>query len=115
VLDKSIGGGTRRFGSGCAGRSRPVSLYAPGAASRSFRARSGTPAVSMATRTCTFFDKPGVVSECTMMTFLKQGNVAVQGRVDLGKENHTTGDHRRDGPVSKRTRTGDLRELDREH
>ena len=41
--------------------------------------------------TCTFFDKPGVVSECTMMTFLKDGNIAVQGRVDFGKDNHTTG------------------------
>src|SRR4051812_34287191 len=33
--------------------------------------------------TCTFFDKPGIVSECTMMTFLDQGNIAAQGRLDF--------------------------------
>jgi hypothetical protein len=41
--------------------------------------------------TCTFFDKPGIVSECTMTTFLNEGNIVVHGRVDFGVNNHTTG------------------------
>jgi hypothetical protein len=41
--------------------------------------------------TCTFFDKPGVVSECTMTTYLDQGNIVAHGRVDFGKANHTSG------------------------
>jgi Dirigent-like protein len=41
--------------------------------------------------TCTFFDKPGVVSECTITTYLNQGNIVAHGRVDFGKNNHTTG------------------------
>ena len=41
--------------------------------------------------TCTLFDKSGVVSECTMTTYLSQGNIVTHGRVDFGKNNHTTG------------------------
>jgi hypothetical protein len=48
-----MGGGISRFGSACGGRSRLVSLYALGAASRSFRGHRGMPAMSTATRTAT--------------------------------------------------------------
>jgi hypothetical protein len=41
--------------------------------------------------TCTFFDKPGIVSECTMTKFLNEGIIVVHGRVDFGENNHTTG------------------------
>jgi hypothetical protein len=41
--------------------------------------------------TCTFFDKPGVVSECTITTYLDEGNIVTHGRIDFGKDNHTTG------------------------
>ena len=40
---------------------------------------------------CTFFDKPGIVAECTGTFFLHGGQVVARGPVDFGVANRTSG------------------------
>ena len=40
---------------------------------------------------CTLMDKQGVASECTITSFLPQGDIVVHGLVDFGVNNRTVG------------------------
>jgi hypothetical protein len=40
---------------------------------------------------CTFFDKPGIVAECTGTFLLRGGQVVARGPVDFGVKNRTSG------------------------